>query len=69
MGLEPYRLHALSEALRFEDCEKEGIMNCIECGSCQFTCPANRPILDNVRVGKNKTGAMIRARAAQNQPK
>ena len=55
--------------MRFEDCEKEGIMNCIECGCCQFTCPANRPLLDNVRIGKNKTGAMIRARAAQNQPK
>ena len=69
MGLEPYRLHALSENMRFEDCEKEGIMNCIECGCCQFTCPANRPLLDNVRIGKNKTGAMIRARAAQNQQK
>ena len=64
MGLEPYRLHAFSELNRLEDCEKYGIMNCIECGSCQFTCPSNRPILDFVRVGKAKTGAMIRARAA-----
>ena len=64
MGLEPYRLHAFSELNRFDDCEKYGIMNCIECGSCQFTCPSNRPILDFVRVGKAKTGAIIRARAA-----
>ena len=64
MGLEPYRLHAFSELNRFDDCEKYGIMNCIECGSCQYICPSNRPILDFVRVGKAKTGAIIRARAA-----
>ena len=62
MGLEPYMLHAFSELQRYEDCEKYGIMNCIECGSCSFGCPSNRPILDMIRVGKNKTGAMIRAR-------
>jgi electron transport complex protein RnfC len=62
MGLEPYMLHALTDLQRYEDCEKHGIMNCIECGSCSFGCPSNRPILDMIRVGKNKTGAMIRAR-------
>jgi electron transport complex protein RnfC len=62
MGLEPYMLHALTDLQRYEDCEKYGIMNCIECGSCSFGCPSNRPILDMIRVGKNRTGAMIRAR-------
>ena len=62
MGLEPYMLHVLTDLQRYEDCEKHGIMNCIECGSCSFGCPSNRPILDMIRVGKNKTGAMIRAR-------
>ena len=40
-------------------------MECIECGSCQFTCPANRPLLDYCRLGKGKVGAMIRARQAK----
>ncbi len=40
-------------------------MNCIECGSCSYTCPSNRPLLDFIRVGKNKTGALIRARNAK----
>lgn len=65
MGLEPYKLHAFSELQRFDDCESYGIMNCIECGSCQYICPANRPILDFIRVGKAKTGAIIRARNAK----
>lgn len=62
MGLQPYKLQILSELERYEDCEQFGIMNCMECGCCQFGCPAFRPILDYVRVGKNKTGLMIRNR-------
>ena len=45
--------------------EKYGIMNCIECGSCSFICPSTRPILDMIRVGKAKTGGIIRARNAK----
>lgn len=62
MGLEPYLLSALSENGDFERMENEKIMDCIECGSCQFTCPAYRPLLDFCRLGKAKVGAMIRAR-------
>jgi electron transport complex protein RnfC len=64
MGLEPYLLSALSENREFERMESDRIMDCIECGSCQFTCPANRPLLDYLRLGKGKVGGMIRARQA-----
>ena len=53
-GLESYLLAALSENNRFEDCEKNGVLNCCECGSCAFSCPAKRPILDYIRLAKNK---------------
>jgi electron transport complex protein RnfC len=62
MGLEPYLLSALSEKGDFERMEKEKIMDCIECGCCQFTCPACRPLLDYCRLGKSKVGAIIRTR-------
>ena len=62
MGLEPVLLAQLSESLLFERAEKERIMDCIECGSCHYTCPAGRPLLDYLRLGKNKTGIMIRNR-------
>jgi electron transport complex protein RnfC len=62
MGLEPILLAQLSENFLFEKAEKERIMDCIECGSCQYTCPAGRPLLDYIRLGKNKTGIMIRNR-------
>jgi electron transport complex protein RnfC len=62
MGLEPYLLSALSEKGDFERMEKENIMDCMECGCCQFTCPACRPLLDYCRLGKSKVGAIIRTR-------
>ena len=65
MGLEPFLLATVSAHGDFERVEKEDIMSCIECGSCQFTCPSNRPILDFIRLGKGKVGAMIRARQAK----
>lgn len=63
MGLEPIMLATLCERRRWEEAEKECVMDCIECGCCLFTCPANRPLLDLIRVGKNQVGALRRARA------
>ncbi|MEG2151237.1 MAG: electron transport complex subunit RsxC [Bacteroidaceae bacterium] len=62
MGLEPFLLGALAEHSDWERMETEKIMDCIECGSCQFTCPANRPLLDYCHLGKGKVGAIIRSR-------
>ncbi len=62
MGLEPYLLAKLSKLAMWENAEKEQIMDCIECGSCQYTCPSALPLLDFVRLGKLRTGALIRNR-------
>ncbi|GHV66379.1 electron transport complex subunit C [Bacteroidia bacterium] len=62
MGLEPYLLMVYSEKGMFEGTERERIMDCMECGSCSFTCPANRPLLDYIRLGKARTGAIIKDR-------
>lgn len=64
MGLEPYILQLLSEQKNYEEVEQHHIMDCMECGSCQYTCPSNRALLDYIRVGKSKVGAIMRARAA-----
>ena len=62
MGLEPYILATSSAAHNWEMAEEHFITSCIECGSCQYTCPANRPMLDNIRFGKSKVMTIIRAR-------
>ena len=65
MGLEPYLLSTLSSMKNWEKVEAEDITSCIECGSCQFTCPAHRPLLDNIRLGKSTVMGIIRARNAK----
>ncbi len=62
MGLEPYLLATGSAKHMWERMEQEDITSCIECGSCQFTCPAHRPLLDNIRLGKSTVMGLIRAR-------
>ena len=65
MGLEPYLLAKVSEVKNWEKAEQEDITSCIECGSCQFTCPAHRPLLDYIRQGKSTVMGLIRSRAAK----
>ncbi len=63
MGLEPVLIAQYSESEMYENVEAERAMDCIECGSCQYTCPAARPLLDYIRLGKFKVGQIIRNRS------
>ncbi len=65
MGLEPFLLATCSSKKMWDKVEAEDITSCIECGSCQFTCPAHRPLLDNIRLGKSTVMGIIRARNAK----
>ena len=65
MGLEPYLLSKMSAKEDWEGAEKNDITSCIECGSCQFTCPSHRPLLDMIRVGKTTVMGIIKSRAAK----
>lgn len=65
MGLSPYLLMPLAEKAIWDRAEEENIMDCIECGSCSFTCPSSRPLLDYIRLGKAKVGQIMRSRTAK----
>jgi electron transport complex protein RnfC len=65
LNLEPYLLMTLSEKGMFEKAEKERITDCMECGSCSFTCPAGRPLLDYIRLGKSTVIRMARERVVK----
>lgn len=60
MGLEPYLLMPLAENGNLDALNARGVRNCIECGCCAYTCPANRPLLDFIRLGKNKVNEQAR---------
>ena len=63
MGLEPYLLMTLTQNENYERVEDERTMDCIECGSCSYTCPSTRPLLDYIRLGKGEVGKIMRERA------
>ncbi len=62
IGLEPYLLSKQARKKAWDAMEANDITSCIECGCCQFTCPANIPLLDYVRLGKQTVMGIIRAR-------
>lgn len=62
MGLEPYLIARAAEVGMFDIAENAHTMDCMECGSCQYTCPSGRPLLDHLRLGKNKVAQIIRTR-------
>jgi electron transport complex protein RnfC len=63
MGLEPYLIEKQAEYTLWEEAEKEDAADCMECGCCQFTCPAARPLLDNVRLAKANVMRIRRERS------
>ncbi len=62
LNLEPFLLMTLSEKGMLERAERERITDCMECGSCSYTCPAGRPLLDYIRLGKSTVIKMARER-------
>lgn len=61
-SLQPFLLMNLSERGLFERAEAERITDCMECGSCSYVCPADRPLLDYVRLGKSAVQKIVRER-------
>lgn len=62
MGLTPYFLMTATEFSVWDKAESHHITDCVECGSCSFICPAHRPLLDYIRLGKKNVMAAVRAR-------
>jgi len=52
MNLMPTKLEAYTKIASVEMLQKLSIMNCMECGSCAFVCPANRRLVQSIRLGK-----------------
>lgn len=54
INLVPTKLSRYSQLERYEDAEDLNITSCMECGTCTFTCPANIPLVQWIRLGKQK---------------
>lgn len=50
--LSPALLAVAIEEGDYKEAEKIGLLDCIECGTCSFVCPAHRHLVQRFRVGK-----------------
>jgi Na+-translocating ferredoxin:NAD+ oxidoreductase subunit C len=57
MNLIPAQLEKFSNARNVEKLEEFDVMDCMECGTCVYNCPAGRPLVQAIRLGK----AMVKA--------
>jgi electron transport complex protein RnfC len=57
MNLMPTLLEKYAAAKRVDMLKKLSVMDCMECGTCAFNCPAGRPLVQAIRLGK----AMVKA--------
>ena len=48
----PFQLDAASRSHDVVKLDEFADMNCMECGSCAYTCPAHRRITASIREGK-----------------
>jgi len=63
LNLMPTKLARYTQLNRYEDAEGADITVCMECGTCSYTCPANIPLVQWIRLGKQKVLQMQRERA------
>lgn len=54
MRLVPTQLMKYVKYEFLPEAEDWGILDCVECGSCQYICPAAIPLLHWIRLGKNQ---------------
>lgn len=54
MSLEPIMYARLAQFSQWEEMAKYHLMDCIECGSCSYICPSNRPLTEAIKIGKAK---------------
>ena len=53
MNLVPTQLMKFARYEQLQKAEDWGILDCVECGCCQFECPAKIPLVHWIRQGKN----------------
>ncbi len=57
-GTLPMYIESYALAGNFRAAEKYGAMNCIECGSCAYNCPAKRSLVQSISYAKAKIKEM-----------
>ena len=63
MNLEPLFMYMYYTKNDYENLEKYHVMDCFECGSCSYICPARMPLTHAFKTAK----LMFQAKAAKDK--
>ncbi len=63
MFLVPTQLMKFVQFELYQEAENWGILDCVECGCCQYSCPAHIRLVHWIRLGKNKVMEKRKKRA------
>lgn len=55
MGLEPYLLSSYGRLRMWDEARLADVADCLECGSCSWACPSSQPLLDYIRIAKQRS--------------
>lgn len=55
MGLEPYLLSTYGRLRMWDEARQASVSDCLECGACSYSCPSWRPLLDFIRIAKQRS--------------
>jgi len=64
MGLSPTQLMKYVKYDHLQEAEIWGALDCVECGCCQYTCPASIPLVHWIRLGKSQIMSLKRKKSA-----
>ena len=65
MHLQPLYMYRYTNCENVKELNRLGVLDCIECGCCSFTCPGKLPLVATFRKGK----ALVRAQKAKEENK
>ena len=62
----PMRIAACAEKEMFDEAENFNAVDCINCGSCSYVCPAKRDVSQYIKLAKDQ---ILRKRAEERRKK
>ena len=65
MGLEPLQWPTLASRRMTKEAMEAHVMECVECGTCEYGCPAYRHVLQSVKVLKTRVRELQSKTAAK----
>jgi electron transport complex protein RnfC len=64
MVLVPTQLAKYVKFNKLDEAENWGILDCVECGSCQYICPSKISLVHWIRLGKNEVMSLKKKKSA-----